>query len=468
MRISKSTHLVRLLQVQDVLVATLVYLAVVEFAWLIDQFSRTDMVKHLWLAPLVFVLSIIASISGAPKLHGQTPLQHLKAVTKFVVMVVGGLLVVVFASQFNELSRTVMFGYALALGAVLLTNRVFLSWYYLTGRKEHADNFLQVLIIGAGPRAHKLVKTYQENSDWGIKIIGVLDPQPEDGQAHQLFSDVRPLDQLETMLENHVVDEVIVCTPRSFAEHTVNVAAACEEHGVCLKYMADLYSIETKQIGLQRVGRIPVLSFEPVAQDETMLIIKRVIDLLVVLASFVFILPVFALVAIIIKLDSKGPVFFLQSRVGLNKRQFKMIKFRSMHVDAEERLAEIEHLNEADGPIFKMKNDPRVTRVGGFLRRTSIDELPQLFNVLLGHMSLIGPRPMSLRDVEQFSAGVQRKRFSVRPGLACLREVSGRSALTFDEWLELDLKYIEEWSLKLDFKIFLKLVPAVLAGDGAQ
>ena len=168
------------------------------------------------------------------------------------------------------------------------------------------------------------------------------------------------------------------------------------------------------------------------------------------------------------KLDSPGPAFFTQERVGLNKRVFRMIKFRSMYEDAEERMAEIEHLNEADGPIFKIANDPRMTRVGRILRRTSIDELPQLFNVLKGEMSLVGPRPMSLRDVQQFSLGVQRKRFSVRPGLACLREVSGRSRLTFNQWLELDLKYIDEWSLWLDFKILLRLIPSVIKGDGAS
>ncbi len=191
-------------------------------------------------------------------------------------------------------------------------------------------------------------------------------------------------------------------------------------------------------------------------------------DLLVTIPLVIVLLPLFAIVALAIKLDSPGPVFFAQERVGLNKRSFRMNKFRSMFRDAEARLAEVIHLNEADGPIFKVAQDPRITRVGKFIRRTSIDELPQLFNVLLGHMSLVGPRPMSVRDVSQFSLGVQRRRFSVRPGLACLREISGRSRLSFDRWLELDLKYIEEWSLWLDIKILFMLVPSVIRGDGAS
>ncbi|MGA1677001.1 MAG: sugar transferase, partial [Pseudomonadales bacterium] len=159
---------------------------------------------------------------------------------------------------------------------------------------------------------------------------------------------------------------------------------------------------------------------------------------------------------------------FIQKRVGLNKRTFGLVKFRSMVEDAERRINDIEHLNEAAGPIFKITNDPRITRVGKFIRKTSIDELPQLINVLRGHMSLIGPRPMSIRDVNQFSLGIQRRRFSVRPGLACLREGSGRSRLSFERWLELDLEYIDRWSLWLDLKILARLVPAVIKGDGAS
>ena len=170
---------------------------------------------------------------------------------------------------------------------------------------------------------------------------------------------------------------------------------------------------------------------------------------------------------VLIKLDSEGPVFFVQQRVGLRKRLFPMFKFRSMVVDAEAKLKEIEHLNEADGPIFKIAKDPRVTRIGGFMRKTSLDELPQLINVLMGHMALVGPRPMSVRDVELFERGIQRRRFSVRPGLTCLWQISGRSNLPFEKWLELDLAYIDNWSLGLDFKILFKTIPVILKGDGA-
>ncbi|MGA1372794.1 MAG: sugar transferase, partial [Pseudomonadales bacterium] len=208
--------------------------------------------------------------------------------------------------------------------------------------------------------------------------------------------------------------------------------------------------------------------FEPVAVHENMLILKRVFDLFIAIPMLIVLTPILLVVALAIKLDSPGPVFFIQKRVGLNKRTFGLVKFRSMVEDAESRINDIEHLNEAAGPIFKITNDPRITRVGKFIRKTSIDELPQLINVLRGHMSLIGPRPMSIRDVNQFSLGIQRRRFSVRPGLACLREVSGRSRLSFERWLELDLEYIDRWSLWLDLKILARLLPAVIKGDGAS
>jgi exopolysaccharide biosynthesis polyprenyl glycosylphosphotransferase len=219
---------------------------------------------------------------------------------------------------------------------------------------------------------------------------------------------------------------------------------------------------------LDEVDEVPLLTFEPVAQEEWKLLLKRAIDLGLTLAAMPVVLPLMAVVAGAIRLDSPGPVLFKQPRVGQNKRRFVLYKFRTMIEGSERLQGDLEHLNEAQGPIFKIANDPRVTRVGRILRRTSLDELPQLFNVLRGEMSLVGPRPMSLRDVSLFDRGVQRKRFSVRPGITCLWQVSGRSNLPFSKWLELDLWYIEHWSLLLDLKMLLRTIPAVLRGTGAR
>jgi lipopolysaccharide/colanic/teichoic acid biosynthesis glycosyltransferase len=169
----------------------------------------------------------------------------------------------------------------------------------------------------------------------------------------------------------------------------------------------------------------------------------------------------------VIKLTSRGPVFFAQERIGLNKRRFLTYKFRTMIPNAEKMMSEIEHLNEVSGPVFKIKNDPRLTPVGKFLRRASIDELPQLLNVLKGDMSLVGPRPMAIRDYEGFNEDWQRRRFSVRPGITCLWQVNGRSEVPFHRWMELDMQYIEKWSFWLDLKILLQTIPAVVRGTGS-
>jgi lipopolysaccharide/colanic/teichoic acid biosynthesis glycosyltransferase len=177
-----------------------------------------------------------------------------------------------------------------------------------------------------------------------------------------------------------------------------------------------------------------------------------------------------ALTAILIKLTSPGPVLFVQKRIGLNKRVFEILKFRTMVMDAENKLAQLEHLNEVSGPVFKIKHDPRLTLLGKFLRKTSIDELPQFFNVLKGDMSLVGPRPWQLRDYELFTQGSpdwQRCRFSVRPGITCLWQVNGRNSIPFEKWMELDLQYVRKWSLWLDLQILAKTIPAVLKGSGA-
>ena len=294
---------------------------------------------------------------------------------------------------------------------------------------------------------------------------------PETGNGPEVIDGIpvyRGENQIHELLAREVVDEVVVCLPRSLIDNIHQIVAVCEEQAVCLRFMADFYDIQSKRLGLQQLGDIPMLTIEPVAQGEGKLIVKRLADIVISGCALMLLWPVFVLLGIAIRLDSPGPMFFTQQRVGLNKRTFPMFKLRSMYVDAEAQMDKIAHLNEAQGPIFKMDRDPRITRMGRWLRRSSVDELPQLINVFMGHMSLVGPRPMSLRDVNQFSRALQRRRFSVRPGLACLREVSGRSRLTFEEWLALDLHYIEHWSLLLDIKIMLLLLPAVIRGEGAS
>ena len=352
---------------------------------------------------------------------------------------------------------------------VLIINRRFLVWWYFQNKVEKESNYLKVLIIGTGQRAQSLTRQLKANGEWGVSILGYLDPdQSRVGEKVEGGTVLGTVDQISAILRDHVVEEVILALPRKMMNDVAMIATACEEEGVQMLIMSDLYDLNASRISLFKLGDVPLLRFEPVAQDIGKLVVKRMFDIVLTMLAMPVIAPVMLLIAVAIKLDDKGPVFFIQERVGYHKRLFPMIKYRTMCVDAEDKLKEIEHLNEASGPIFKMENDPRVTRVGKLLRATSLDEIPQLLNVLRGHMSLIGPRPMSMRDVDLFDRGIQRKRFSVKPGITCIWQISGRSNLPFEKWLELDLEYIENWSLWLDIKILLLTIPAVLKRDGAH
>jgi exopolysaccharide biosynthesis polyprenyl glycosylphosphotransferase len=282
------------------------------------------------------------------------------------------------------------------------------------------------------------------------------------------FPLVSTLVELPDYLRKTAIDEVIVCLPiKSQFDRIVEIVNRCEEQGIMVRVVADILADSVSHSSIDQVGGNALVSLHPHAINGSGASVKRLIDLAGAGLLITFLIPVFAVAATVVTLSSSGPVFFRQDRLGLNKKIFKMIKFRTMVADASTRQSELEDLNEASGPVFKIGNDPRITRVGRFLRRTSIDELPQLINVLRGEMSLVGPRPLPVRDYEGFSEDWHRRRFSVRPGISGLWQVAGRSNLPFDQWMELDLKYINEWSLALDFKVLLRTLPAVVKGTGA-
>jgi exopolysaccharide biosynthesis polyprenyl glycosylphosphotransferase len=276
---------------------------------------------------------------------------------------------------------------------------------------------------------------------------------------------------LPTFLRHNVVDEVVIALPvRSLHEHATQIAGLCAEQGIVVRMLSNLFDLNTATPIVEDFDAPVTTQYAGPAPHGWPVVIKRVLDVVLSAALLVILAPAMLLTAILIKLTSRGPVFFIQKRVGLNKRVFEIVKFRTMVADAESKLAGLEHANEVSGPVFKIKSDPRVTAIGRFLRKTSIDELPQLFNVLIGDMSLVGPRPLQLRDYELFTqAGPdwQRCRFSVRPGITCLWQVNGRSSVPFEQWMELDQQYVRRWSLWLDLQILAKTIPAVLKGSGA-
>jgi exopolysaccharide biosynthesis polyprenyl glycosylphosphotransferase len=431
--------------------------------------GSVDFFSHLFLIPLMLTLVIgFLSYFGAyqgPRYVSMA--SYAWAIFRAVAIGIGVLLALLFVLKIQYISRFVIIVFAVIEFFVLLSIRFAIKSYFSRMVKS-GKHSLRVLIIGTGGRAKEVADAIQKQAEWGFEIVGHLDPDPSlTGQIVNGVPVIGTVADIHDCLKEHVVDEVILAIPRTLLKDAEPIAYACEEEGIKLRFMADVYSLQVARISLSLVGGIPLLTLEPVAHDTTKLFFKRLFDLIMTLVAMPLFLPIIFFTAIAIKLDSPGPVFFVQQRVGLRKHLFPMYKFRSMFEDAEERLKEIEHLNEAEGPIFKMTNDPRITRVGRFIRKTSIDELPQIFNVLRGEMSLVGPRPMSIRDVDLFEKGIQRKRFSVKPGITCIWQISGRSNLPFSEWLRLDLEYIENWSFWLDMKILLKTIPAVLKSKGA-
>jgi len=283
--------------------------------------------------------------------------------------------------------------------------------------------------------------------------------------GYALASDVESFGQF---LRNSVVDEVIMALPfRSMHDQASRIAAACEEQGITLRVLPNIFDLKRARSSAEEVEGDPLITHTTGWAEGWPLFAKQVLDFTISGIAIILLSPVLLLVGALVKLASPGPVLFVQKRLGLNKRPFDLYKFRTMVLDAEHQMPQIEHLNEVMGPVFKMKNDPRVTPIGRFLRKTSIDELPQLFNVLKSEMSLVGPRPLPVRDYNGFNEDWPRRRFSVRPGVTCLWQIRGRSSIPFQQWMELDLQYIDKWSLWLDLRILILTIPAVFRGSGA-
>lgn len=336
--------------------------------------------------------------------------------------------------------------------------------------RRHGINERNVLVIGVNPRTRQLLESMQSHPHFGYHPVGILEDEPDRCRIVEEagLPYLGKFDGLEQVLNKHVIDEVYICLPvRSRYETIQNMAQLCEAVGVSVRLIADLFPLRLATSRFHKMDGIPILALSTVPENQPQLFLQRITDIVVSGALLVALAPLFLATALAIRLDSRGPIFFSQERVGLNRRTFRMIKFRSMVPDAEAMRKQVDELNEVEGPMFKAANDPRITRVGRFIRKYSIDELPQLINVFKGEMSLVGPRPALVSEVAQYSWH-QRRRLSVKPGMTGLSQVSGRSELSFRDTVDLDLYYIDQWSLLLVFRILLRTVPAVLAGRGAK
>jgi len=325
-----------------------------------------------------------------------------------------------------------------------------------------------LLVVGTGERAARVAAELQTLGNENYQLLGFVDTHGAVAKSLELKRKLLgDLSQLEQIIIQNRVEEVLITLPvKSCYAEVQRAIEICENAGVECKYLSDIFPPSMSQVVREELSGFRVTSLKP-TRDDSRYVVKRAIDVAGAAIGLVVFAPLFLIIALAIKFTSGSPIFFSQERHGRNRRRFRMYKFRTMVDKAEQLQPMLERRNEAAGPIFKIKEDPRVTRLGSFLRRTSLDELPQLVNVIKGEMSLVGPRPLPVRDVSKFEEGYLLRRFCVVPGLTGLWQVNARSTVNFEDWVKQDCEYIDNWSLRLDFRILLKTVPVVLKGTGA-
>jgi exopolysaccharide biosynthesis polyprenyl glycosylphosphotransferase len=377
------------------------------------------------------------------------------------------LLVLLFFTRSLDQSRSQILIFLILNFLFLLSFRKLVSDILSYFRKK-GYNFKNVLIVGTGSPARDFIGDVKENPHWGYRILGILDW--EDGLKGERVGGVPVignLSDLSGILKNHHVDYVIFAVCKRFLSLVEESVLLCEEMGVPTCVLADFFPLRYSKTRIGKFQRKPALLFSSAPEANGLLALKSTLDRLVSLVGVAFLSPVLLALSLLVKFTSPGPVFFKQQRCGLNGKRFTMLKFRTMVENADQMKDALSDQNEMDGPAFKMTDDPRLTGVGKMLRKFSLDELPQLINVLSGQMSLVGPRPPLPQEVSQYDLW-QRRRLAMKPGLTCLWQVNGRNNVNFERWMRMDLEYIDNWSLWLDAKILLKTIPAVVSGTGAK
>jgi len=380
-----------------------------------------------------------------------------------------GIVFLVFIAYFyRPLSYSrLIFLYAGALIVLLLSlSRLVKAWLWARLRRK-GIGVDRILIVGAGEIGRTLMRHIVAQPELGYQVVGFVDDDPQRGSKDiGRFRALGGIPNLPRLIQEERVDEVLITLPWTYHRKILSIVDQCERERVRARIVPDLFQLSLSRVDVDNMAGVPVIGIREPTIGVWQQTFKRFMDLIVALGGLVILSPLFLLIGLAIKLDSPGPVLFKQTRVGRGGREFTIYKFRSMRQGAEEEKGKLADLNEASGPIFKIRDDPRLTRVGRVLRRWSLDELPQLYNVLRGEMSLVGPRPPTPAEVAMYEDW-HKKRLAVCPGMTGLWQVSGRSKLPFDEMVLLDIYYVENWSPALDVKILLRTVPKWLSGEGA-
>ena len=379
----------------------------------------------------------------------------------------GGLLLifVIFAAKLDYISRPLILLFLVLDFGFVIAGRALVRAAVLDTSTRR-----RVLIAGGHGEVLAAAAQVDAHRGWGLEIVGLVSDGTwtTHGGSYAVLGGYESIPAI--VQQGEIVDEVLVVPASRRLDDLKTLEPLflqLEELGVVTRLVVNFLPQALSRVSFDELGGTPILTFSTAPRDELLLFVRRAIDVLVSSIALFILSPLLVAIALSIKATSRGPVLFKQVRCGLYGRPFTFLKFRSMRLEAETLKPTLAPYNEMDGPAFKMRNDPRVTAVGRFLRRTSLDELPQLWNILKGNMSFVGPRPSVIEEVRQYEPW-QRRRLSMQPGLTCLWQISGRNDLTFDEWMRLDLEYIDNWSLWLDVKIALKTIPAVLLGRGAR
>lgn len=357
--------------------------------------------------------------------------------------------------------------YLAYLGASLGLNAVLriLMHGLITRWAARNANRVNIVLIGTNHRAVQFYDEIRSTAFLGYSVVGFIDDADFSGKNLPMLG---KLDQLAEILRKNIVDSVIVCLPvRSYYDRIAQFVSVAETQGVSLQYLSNLFEPKISKYKPSQYGPLSFILLHSAPLQDWKLATKRIFDALFSLAALIALSPLLLGIAALIKRHDGGPVLFFQRRVGFNKREFNVWKFRTMVVNAQELMPELEKHNEMVGAGFKIANDPRVTSIGRVLRKYALDELPQFVNVLMGDMSVVGPRPLSMRDYSLLSEDRQRRRFSMRPGVTCIWQTHvDRNRLTFAEWIDMDMEYIEKWSLGLDAKLIWATIGVVLRGRG--
>ncbi len=468
-----------MLIVSDALLILIAFFTAYYVRYQLQWFRTVDPVNSQGLAaysPFAVLLLVVLLMSF--RFSGIYPYKPGRSVLEETYMIgsttTSGVMILMAASLlYSSLSysRLIFLYTALFVTILLGSSRALIYWMRMHLR-WYSIGVKRVLLVGVGDVGRMVMRTLAARPDYGYQLVGFLDDNPTKGTTDiGPFKALGPIDNFAQVLDQFVssgrhIDNAIICLPWQSHQLIQRLLVTCDQMGIQAQIVPDFFQLTKSQIKVEALDGIPLVSAREVLLQGWNLAIKRIFDLVFVIVSGIVALPLLLLIALAIKLDSPGPVIYTQTRIGKNGKVFRCHKFRSMVVNADEKLRELAQLNEASGPLFKVRNDPRLTPVGRLIRRVSFDELPQMINVLRGEMSLVGPRPNLPSEVAQYQEW-HKKRLSITPGMTGLWQVSGRSDLTFDEMVLLDIYYVENWSLGLDFSILLRSIPAILRAKGA-